>query len=109
MAVTIVDSVTSLVALLDCLEDLPTQPPSLYLDLEGVRLSRHGSISVLQIFVLPCHHSFLVDVNVLEADAFHIPNRSGTTLKFVLESESVPKVFFDVRNDADALFAHYQV
>ncbi|MCJ1436892.1 hypothetical protein MMC27_006274 [Xylographa pallens] len=109
MAVTIVDSVASLVALLNCVENLPTQPPSLYLDLEGVRLSRHGSISVLQIFVLPYHHSFLVDVHVLQADAFRIPSRAGTTLKSVLESKSVPKVFFDVRNDADALFAHYQV
>ncbi|MCJ1317361.1 hypothetical protein MMC15_002684 [Xylographa vitiligo] len=109
MAVTIVDSVTSLVALLDCLENLPTQPPSLYLDLEGIRLSRYGSISILQIFVLPYYHSFLVDVHVLQADAFHISSRFGTTLKSILESKSVPKVFFDVRNDSDALFAHYQV
>ncbi|MCJ1384307.1 hypothetical protein MMC17_007423 [Xylographa soralifera] len=109
MAVSIVDSVTSLTALLERLENLPTQPPSLYLDLEGVRLSRHGSISILQIFVLPYYHSFLVDVHVLQADAFRISSRSGTTLKSILESESVPKVFFDVRNDADALFAHYQV
>ncbi|MCJ1281725.1 hypothetical protein MMC26_001047 [Xylographa opegraphella] len=109
MAVTIVDSATSLLALLDRLENLPTQPPSLYLDLEGIRLSRDGSISILQIYLLPCSHSFLVDVHVLQADAFRISNGSGTTLKSVLESKSVPKVFFDVRNDADALFAHYQV
>ncbi|KAJ4307242.1 hypothetical protein N0V88_000623 [Collariella sp. IMI 366227] len=56
------------------LTSLPTSPPSLYLDLEGVNLSRHGTISILQIY-----------------------------------SDTVPKVFFDVRNDSDALFAHFGV
>ncbi len=109
MAVTIVDSLTTLVALLDCLENIPTQPPSLYVDLEGVRLSRHGSISIMQIYVLPRTHVFLVDIHVLQGKAFSIPNRYGTTLRSVLESGLVPKVFFDVRNDADALFAHFQI
>jgi exonuclease 3'-5' domain-containing protein 1 len=31
------------------------------------------------------------------------------TLKEVLESNKIPKVFFDVRNDSDALFAHFQI
>jgi exonuclease 3'-5' domain-containing protein 1 len=31
------------------------------------------------------------------------------TLKFILESKTIPKVFFDVRNDSDALFAHYAI
>ncbi len=109
MAVSIVDSVTSLVALLDCLETLPTQPPSLYLDLEGVRLSRYGSISIIQVLVLPRNHIFLVDIHVLQDSAFSTPNSVGTTLRSVLESELVPKVLFDVRNDADALFAHFRV
>jgi exonuclease 3'-5' domain-containing protein 1 len=109
MAVTIVDSLATLVALLDCLKDIPTQPPSLYLDLEGVRLSRYGSISIMQICVLPMNHVFLVDIHVLQGKAFSIPNRYGTTLRSVLESELVPKVFFDVRNDADALFAHFRI
>lgn len=109
MAVSIVDSSTALEALLDCLENIPTQPPSLYLDLEGVRLSRHGTISIMQICVLPRNQVFLVEIHVLQGKAFSIPNHSGTTLKSVLESEMVPKVFFDVRNDADALFAHFQV
>ncbi|KAL8904837.1 MAG: hypothetical protein Q9207_002997, partial [Kuettlingeria erythrocarpa] len=36
-------------------------------------------------------------------------NEAGLTLKSILESESIPKVFFDVRNDADALYAHYGI
>lgn len=31
------------------------------------------------------------------------------TLKEVLESPLTPKIFFDVRNDADALFAHFGI
>ena len=109
MAVSIVDTECSLVALLDCLENLPTQPPSLYLDLEGVRLSRYGSISIVQLFVLPRNHVFLIDIFVLQRDAFRIANQSGTDLRSILESPLVPKVCFDIRNDSDALFAHFAI
>ena len=109
MEVTIVDSKPAVVNLIDTLDNLPTQPPSLYLDLEGVNLSRHGSISILQLFVLPKNHVFLVDVFVLKEAAFSTSNRSGRDLRSILESARAPKVFFDVRNDSDALFAHFQI
>ena len=109
MDVTIVDSEPAVVALIDSLDRLPTQPPSLYLDLEGVMLSRLGSISIIQLFVLPKNHVFLIDVFLLKDSAFCTPNRSGTTLRSILESALVPKVFFDVRNDSDALFAHFRI
>ncbi|CAF9933876.1 hypothetical protein IMSHALPRED_009505 [Imshaugia aleurites] len=109
MKVTIVDSESSVVALIDDLDNLPAQPPSLYLDIEGVNLSRHGSISIVQIFVLPKNHVFLLDVFGLKEAAFCTSNRFGTNLRSILESALVPKVFFDVRNDSDALFAHFQI
>lgn len=109
MEVTIVDSEPSVVALIDCLDHLPTQPPSIYLDIEGVELCRHGSISIIQVFVLPKNHVFLIDIFVLQEKAFCTSNPSGTTLRSILESALVPKVFFDVRNDSDALFAHFQI
>ena len=109
MDVTIVDSKPSVVSLIDHLELIPTQPPSLYLDVEGVNLSRHGSISIIQLFVLPKNQVFLIDVLVLGEEAFSTSNGSGTNLRSILESALVPKVFFDVRNDSDALFAHFQV
>lgn len=34
---------------------------------------------------------------------------SGTSLKTILESPTIKKVLFDVRNDSDALFAHHQI
>lgn len=30
-------------------------------------------------------------------------------MRSILESERIPKVFFDVRNDSDALFAHFNI
>lgn len=109
MTITIVDSSTSVVSLLNDLENQPTSPPSLYLDIEGIKLSRHGSISIIQLFHLPLSRVFLIDIFILQEAAFDISNLYGTTLRSVLESPTIPKVFFDVRNDADALFAHFNV
>ncbi|KAL8823508.1 MAG: hypothetical protein Q9191_005794 [Dirinaria sp. TL-2023a] len=109
MAISIIDSLDSLVSMLDALENQPTNPPSLYLDIEGIALSRHGSISIIQLFHLPHNHIFLIDIFVLQEAAFSTANRSGATLRSILESALVPKVFFDVRNDADALYAHFSV
>lgn len=107
-AVTFVDTATDLKELLKALENLPVSPPSLYIDIEGVNLSRHGSISIMQIFVLPKRRIFLVDIHVLKDEAFSQQGPSGITLRSVLEAPSIPKVFYDVRNDSDALFTHYQ-
>lgn len=108
-SIVLVDSLPSVVALLNDLENQPTNPPSLYLDIEGIRLSRHGSISIIQLFHLPQNRVFLIDVFLLQEAAFHTANPSGTTLRSILESPTIPKVFFDVRNDADALYAHFKV
>ena len=109
MTVSIIDSPVALVSFLNKLENQPINPPSLYLDIEGVALSRHGSISIIQLFHLPLNHVFLIDVFVLQGAAFNTPNKTGTTLRSILESALVPKVFFDVRNDADALYAHFNI
>lgn len=79
------------------------------MDLEGINLSRHGAISILQIFVPAIESVFIVDVHTLKGDAFETQSHTGTTLKEVLESSKIPKVFFDVRNDSDALFTHFQI
>lgn len=83
--------------------------PALYIDLEGVRLSRYGSVSILQIYVPYLSLIYLIDVNGLGMKAFSTACRMGRTLKSILEDSSVIKAFFDVRNDSDALYAHFQV
>ncbi|KAL9607224.1 MAG: hypothetical protein Q9167_007842 [Letrouitia subvulpina] len=109
MAVSVIDSSASVTSLVDNLEDQPIDPPSLYLDVEGIALSRYGSISIIQIFLLPTNHVYLIDVFVLQQAAFDTASRSGTTLRAILESALIPKVFFDVRNDADALYALFNI
>jgi exonuclease 3'-5' domain-containing protein 1 len=105
----LIDTCTAMANLIDALANLPTSPPSLYLDLEGVYLSRHGSISILQVHVSPNNRTYLIDIHILGDKAFSTAGANGQTLKGILESGSIPKVFFDVRNDSDALFSHFGI
>lgn len=52
----VVDSMPGLLSLLVNFTNLPVDPPSLYLDLEGIKLGRHGSIIYIYHFALhrPC-------------------------------------------------------
>ncbi|KAF2129967.1 exonuclease [Dothidotthia symphoricarpi CBS 119687] len=112
---TFISSTTTLSTLLTSLTNLPTSPPSLYLDLEGAKLSRHGTISLLTLYIPPKNTIYLIDIHTLGATAFSTPstplptNEPSITLKSLLESPTTPKIFFDVRNDSDALFAHYNI
>lgn len=105
----LVDTCAALSTLVDSLSNLPKNPPSIYVDLEGVNLSRHGTVSILQLFVLPAEKTYLVDIFTLKEAAFVTPGSNGQTLKTILESEVIPKAFFDVRNDSDALFSHFGI
>lgn len=103
--------------MVNSLTGLPTNPPSLFVDLEGINLSRQGSISIIQIYVSSKDCTYLIDVHTLGAKAFSTAGSSKSssaggskyTLKEILESDAIPKVFFDVRNDSDALFSHYDI
>ncbi|KAK7424557.1 hypothetical protein QQZ08_008567 [Neonectria magnoliae] len=105
---TLVDTAAGVVSLINTI-NTPTALPSLFLDLEGVSLCRHGSLSILTIHVLAERHTYLVDVHTLGTSAFSVASPDGTTLKTILESPHIAKVFFDVRNDSDALYALYGI
>ena len=113
-----------LASMLAALMDLSTSPPSLYIDLEGANLSRNGTVALLTLYVPPKDTVYLIDIHTLGTRAFSTPATTtaaapedltkdagdpATTLKSLLESSTVPKVFFDVRNDSDALFSHYGI
>jgi exonuclease 3'-5' domain-containing protein 1 len=94
----------------DILNNQPTTTPSRYLDLEGVNLSRHGTISILQIHISPLHQTYLIDTHTLASTAFTTPSATtNLTLKHILESATTPKVLFDVRHDSVALFALFHI
>ncbi|KAM3450570.1 hypothetical protein MY3296_006033 [Beauveria thailandica] len=105
----LIDTDTALSSVVETLHRLPTCPPSIYIDLEGEKLSRHGTISIMQVHVLPSKRTYLIDIHVLREKAFQVCGSSGQTLKTILESCDIPKVFFDVRNDSDALYKHYNI
>lgn len=108
-SVKIVDSAATIVELIDSLSDLPVDPPSLFVDLEGENLSRTGPILIITLFVEPQKCIYLIDVWVLRELAFTISGKDGKTMKDILEAPSIQKVFFDVRNDFAALRWQYNI
>ena len=94
--------------------DQPVLPysPTMYIDLEGVDLCREGSLSILTLMIdtgTPTRRVCLFDVHLLGAQAFNTAGVKQKALKDILQDDKIPKVFFDVRNDSDALFAHFGV
>jgi len=106
---TFVDDEKSLVSFIDTVSSLPSTSPALYIDLEGDNLSRLGTVSIVTILVHPKNHTYLVDITKLSKAAFTTAGKDGKTLKDILEDPAVPKCFFDVRNDSDALFFHFGI
>lgn len=108
-AVIFVDKATAIAQLVDSVDGLSADPPFIFIDLEGVNLSRHGTISIMQVYFLPTKCTYLIDVYTLKDECFSTPGKNGRTLRGILECDSIPKVFFDVRNDSDALYGNYQI
>ncbi|KAJ7182787.1 ribonuclease H-like domain-containing protein [Mycena crocata] len=76
---------------------------SLAVDLEGVALCRSGTLCIVQLKAAGSDTIWLIDVVALGASAFEEPGANGKSLKSILENRLVKKLFFDVRNDSDAL------
>lgn len=116
MAYTIVSTVSQMSALLDSISNSASaiSLPCLYFDVEGVNLSRHGSVSIIEVHYQPLSgpenaHTYIIDVHILGFLAFSTPSVEGVSLKSILESPKTPKVFFDVRTDSDALYAQFGI
>lgn len=105
MASIIIDAESKLQILIarikDHLDD--DQDQLLFIDLEGVNLCRQGTIAIMQLLMPPSPAVFLIDVHNLGIRTFDIATDDGTSLKSILESETIYKIFFDIRNDSDAL------
>lgn len=112
---TVINTTEQLGSLVDRLvlhHALPTySSPSMYIDIEGSDLCRHGSLSILSLLFVTggTRQAYLIDIHTLGAEAFNTSGVKKKTLKDILQDETIPKVFFDVRNDSDALFAHFGV
>lgn len=78
---------------------------ALAVDVHGVKLGREGSVSILTLCGGPRQTVYAVDVARLRGRAFE----AGTGLRELLQDATLPKLFFDVRSDANALFYHFGV
>ncbi|KAI0159795.1 ribonuclease H-like domain-containing protein [Xylariaceae sp. FL1272] len=106
----LIGTIEAMALLIDEIHNLPVDPPSLYLDIEGVNLGPYEAISVVQVHVRTTGRTYLIDVHTLGESAFLSPGRhTPSTLTSILESDSIQKVFFDVRNNSAALHYNYGI
>ncbi|KAL6862109.1 hypothetical protein J3F83DRAFT_767728 [Trichoderma novae-zelandiae] len=89
---------------------LPTEPPSIYVAITGV-IHRKAwcSMSVLRLYIHPTQEIYMMDAQVLDDECFSTPGKGGKTLRDILESFSIPKVFFDVRDHSHVLFRRFEI
>lgn len=74
---TIVDTRNGLSAALKSLRvSSAVEKPVLYVDLEGINLCRHGSISIMQMYHSEEDHVYLIDVHTLEAVTLYLQTAS---------------------------------
>ncbi|KAL8765351.1 MAG: hypothetical protein Q9209_007537 [Squamulea sp. 1 TL-2023] len=86
--------------------------PEMYVDAEGIDLSRSGELSILIIHVetRSFSHTYLIHVHVIGRQPFTARTTNNAhTLKSILEDNRLPKVLFDCRMDSDALFGQFGV
>ena len=110
MSSLIVDTIEKMHDYIEKIVGSSLENPFLFVNLEEANLSRHGSIDIMQVLIPPQQLVYLIDVSAMKEQAFETQSPSGgPTLKNILESDKYPKVFFDVRNDSDALYSHYGI
>lgn len=112
----LIDSFGGLMKLLGHLEEICQSQgmdevgAALAVDFEGVKLCRHGALCLVQI---TCSDDprlvYVLDVHVLGKAAFTVQTPRGTSMKGVLEEQGIRKVWFDPRNDVDALYHQFGI
>jgi len=82
----------------------------LAVDFEGVKLCRNGPLCLVQ---MTCSDDptlvYVLDVHILGRRAFTLTAPQGTCMKGLLEEQSIRKIWFDPRNDVDALYHQFGI
>ncbi|RHZ49387.1 uncharacterized protein CDV56_103751 [Aspergillus thermomutatus] len=107
--VQMIDSIGDLEKLLNELDYQSHRPSSLFFDVQGTNLGQDGSISIISLFVRPIKTVFLIDVLTLGEDTFTTTSLADNSLKLLLESGAMAKVFFDIGNISHALFNRHGI
>lgn len=77
--------------------------------MEGYDLGRLGIPSLLQVSIYTLNHTWIFDLVVLGAAVFSTTSAKGWSIRRLLESGEVRTLWWDPRNDQNALFFHYGV
>jgi exonuclease 3'-5' domain-containing protein 1 len=97
--------------MLDALPIYHSETPLLSIDVEGLDLGkRHGETYLMQIYDSHTHHLYTIDILTLGHKAFQTPAPAGKwTLRKLLQSAWVLKLFCDIRSDSRALFTQFGI
>ncbi|ERF72752.1 hypothetical protein EPUS_04805 [Endocarpon pusillum Z07020] len=108
---TFVDSKELVTSMLDVLPTSHSEQPQLSIDLEGLDLGKKkGEIHLVQLYDSFSHHLYIIDVCTLGPAAFSTPASDGKmTLRRILQSAWIFKLFCDVRSDSRALFQEFEI
>ena len=88
----------------------PTIIASVAVDLEGLRLCRHGPIALAQLCLSSdLHTTYVLDITRLGFHAFNTCTFEGVSLRRIFEDAQIRKCFFDPRNDCDALYHQFSI
>jgi exonuclease 3'-5' domain-containing protein 1 len=102
-----IDSPRTLQSLLKTLDGLPTKPPSIYLDATGVG---RGQLTDLQLLSKPSNTLYIIRKAALHTMAISSTAANDhCSLRHVLESESIWKVGFDLREVSRLLFLQFNI
>jgi exonuclease 3'-5' domain-containing protein 1 len=105
-----VDTQGGIIELIDCIAKLPAGDSILYISLDYDKVSsEESSIAIMTILPAQSNATFLIGISNLRESTFTIVGKNGQTLKSILESTTIAKVFFGVQDDANTLYAHYAI
>ncbi|KAF5983499.1 hypothetical protein FCOIX_3230 [Fusarium coicis] len=91
------------------LDNIPKFKPRLFITIDGNHIGNGTKISIMQIYNAVSHRVYLIDVYWLGATTFWRVNSRMTTLKGILESKDIIKVFSDVKKNSDALYSEFKI
>jgi exonuclease 3'-5' domain-containing protein 1 len=108
---TFVDTEALVKEMLDALPIYHSDTPLLSVDVEGLDLGKsHGETYLIQISDSHSHHLYTIDILTLGHQAFQTTATAGKwTLRKLLQSVWVLKLFCDIRSDSRALFTQFGI
>lgn len=82
---------------------------TLFFDFRGYKYDEYEKISLITVLVHPQGQIRIIDVHTLRKSAFTTESRDGKSLRSILGDIGTPKIHWDLRTDARALWDLYGV